>query len=153
MGSCINIVMQVSEVMTRGPETVAPDASLQQAAAAMEALGVGSLPVCDSQRLVGTITDRDIVVRGVAAGLSPVDALVRDCMSDDIAYAFADEEADEVLERMKALQVRRLPILDRDKKLVGIVALGDIATEPRAAALGSVGAAVAEISEPSRPKK
>jgi CBS domain-containing protein len=153
MGSCINIVMQVSEVMTRGPETVAPDAWLQQAAAAMEALGVGSLPVCDSQRLVGTITDRDIVVRGVAAGLSPVDALVRDCMSDDIAYAFADEEAEEVLERMKALQVRRLPILDRDKKLVGIVALGDIATEPRAAALGSVGAAVAEISEPSRPKK
>ncbi len=152
MGSCINIVMQVSEVMTRGPETVAPDASLQQAAAAMEALGVGSLPVCDSQRLVGTITDRDIVVRG-AAGLSPVDALVRDCMSADIAYAFADEEADEVLERMKALQIRRLPILDRDKKLVGIVALGDIATEPRAAALGSVGAAVAEISEPSRPKK
>ena len=153
MGSCINIVMQVSEVMTRSPETVAPDASLQQAAAAMEALGVGSLPVCDSQRLVGTITDRDIVVRGVAAGFSPVDHLVRECMSDDVAYAFEDEEADEVLERMKALQVRRLPILDRDKKLIGIVALGDIATEPRAAALGSVGAAVAEISEPSRPKK
>ena len=99
------------------------------------------------------MTDRDIIVRGVAAGLSPVDALVRDCMSDDIAYAFADEQADEVLERMKALQVRRLPILDRDKKLIGIVALGDIATEPRAAALGSVGAAVAEISEPSRPRK
>jgi len=145
--------MQVSEIMTRGVEIVAPDASLQQAAAAMEALGVGSLPVCDSQRLVGTITDRDIVVRGVAAGLSPVDSMVRDCMSDDIAYAFEDEEADEVLERMKTLQVRRLPILDREKKLVGIVALGDIATEPRAAALGSVGAAVAEISEPSRPKK
>jgi CBS domain-containing protein len=145
--------MQVSEIMTPGVEIVAPDASLQQAAAAMEAMGVGSLPVCDSQRLVGTITDRDIVVRGVAAGLSPVDGLVRDCMSDDIAYAFADEEADEVLERMKVRQIRRLPILDRDKKLVGIVALGDIATEPRAAALGSVGAAVAEISEPSRPKK
>ena len=145
--------MQVSEIMTRGAEIVAPDASLQQAAAAMEALGVGSLPVCDSQRLVGTITDRDIVVRGVAAGLSPVDSLVRDCMSDDVAYAFEDEEADEVLERMKTLQVRRLPVLNRDKKLVGIVALGDIATEPRAAALGSVGAAVAEISEPSRPKK
>jgi CBS domain-containing protein len=145
--------MQVSEIMTRGVEIVAPDASLQQAAAAMEALGVGSLPVCDSQRLVGNITDRDIVVRGVAAGLSPVDSMVRDCMSDDIAYAFEDEEADEVLERMKTLQVRRLPILDREKKLVGIVALGDIATEPRAAALGSVGAAVAEISEPSRPKK
>ena len=145
--------MQICEIMTREVETVAPDASLQQAAAAMEAMGVGSLPVCDSRRLVGTITDRDIVVRGVAAGFSPVDHVVRECMSHDIAYAFEDEEADEVLERMKVRQVRRLPILDRDKKLVGIVALGDIATEPRAAGLGSVGAAMAEISEPSRPKK
>lgn len=145
--------MQISEIMTRGVETVAPDASLQQAAAAMEALGVGSLPVCDGRRLVGAITDRDIVVRGVAAGLSPVDSLVRECMTPDIAYAFDDEEADEVLDRMKTLQVRRLAVLNRDKALVGIVSLGDIATEPRAAALGSVGAAVAEISEPSRPRK
>ena len=145
--------MQISEIMTREVKTVAPDASLQQAAAAMEALGVGSLPVCDGRRLVGAITDRDIVVRGVAAGLSPVDSLVHECMTADIAYAFDDEEADEVLERMKTLQVRRLAVLDRDKTLVGIVSLGDIATEPRAAALGSVGAAVAEISEPSRPKK
>ena len=151
----INIVMQVSEIMTRGVETVAPDASLQHAAAAMEAMGVGSLPVCEgvSKRLVGTITDRDIVVRGVAAGLSPVDALVRDCMSEEISYAFEDEQATEVLDRMKTLQIRRLAVLDRNRKLVGIVALGDIATEPRAAALASVGAAVADISEPSRPKK
>lgn len=139
--------------MTRDVETVAPDASLQQAASAMEAMGVGSLPVCDGRRLVGAITDRDIVVRGVAAGLSPVDGLVADCMTSDVAYAFADEEADEVLERMKVRQIRRLAVLDRDKSLIGIVALGDIATEPRAAALGSVGAAVAEISEPSRPRK
>lgn len=139
--------------MTREVETVPPDASLQQAASAMEALGVGSLPVCDSGRLVGAITDRDIVVRGVAAGLSPVDGLVRDCMTEDIAYAYCDEEAGEVLERMKALQVRRLAILDRNRKLAGIVALGDVATEPRAAALGTIGAAVAEISEPSRPRK
>jgi CBS-domain-containing membrane protein len=74
-------------------------------------------------------------------------------MSEDVAYAYCDEEADEVLERMKTLQVRRLAVLDRDKKLAGIVALGDVATEPRAAGLGSVGAAVAEISEPSRPRK
>jgi CBS domain-containing protein len=116
-------------------------------------LGVGSLPVCDGERLVGAITDRDIVVRGVAAGLSPVDGQVHECMTEDIQYAYCDEEAEEVLERMKTLQIRRLAILDRDKKLAGIVALGDIATEPRAAALGSVGAAVAEISEPSRPRK
>jgi CBS domain-containing protein len=145
--------MQVSEIMTREVETIPPEASLQQAAAAMEALGVGSLPVCDGRRLVGAITDRDIVIRGVAAGMSLIDSLVRDCMTEDIAYAFCDEEADEVLERMKTLQVRRLAILDRDKMLAGIVALGDIATEPRAAALGTVGAAVSEISEPSRPRK
>jgi CBS domain-containing protein len=145
--------MQISEIMTRDVETVAPDSSLQQAAEAMEAMGVGSLPVCQGELLVGAITDRDIVVRGVAAGLSPVDTLVSQCMTPDIAYAFADEETDEVLERMKVLQIRRLAVLDRDKKLVGIVALGDIATEPRATTLGSVGAAVAEISEPSHPRK
>ena len=145
--------MQVSEIMTRAVETIAPDASLQQAAAAMEALGVGSLPVCDGARLVGAITDRDIVIRGVAAGLSPVEAEVRDCMTEDIAYAFCDEEADEVLDRMKVLQIRRLAVLDRDKSLAGIVSLGDIATEPQAAALGTVGSAIAEISEPSRPRK
>jgi CBS domain-containing protein len=145
--------MQVSEIMTRGVETIPPDASLQQAASSMEALGVGSLPVCDGRRLVGAITDRDIVVRGVAAGLNPLDALVRDCMTPDIAYAFEDEDADEVLERMKVLQVRRLSVLDHHKRLVGIVSLGDVATEPRAANLASVGAALEEISEPSRPKK
>src|SRR5258708_36496553 len=139
--------MQVAEIMTREAETIPPDASLQQAAAAMEALGVGSLPVCDGQRLVGAITDRDIVIRGVAAGLSPVEGQVADCMTEDIAYAFCDEEADEVLERMKTLQVRRIAILDRNKTLAGIVSLGDIATEPRAAPLGTVGAAAAAISE------
>ena len=145
--------MQVSEIMTRDVETIPPEASLQQAAATMEALGVGSLPVCDGKRLVGAITDRDIVIRGVAAGLSPIDGLVSECMTADVVFAYCDEEADAVLERMKTLQIRRLAILDRDKMLAGIVALGDIATEPRAAGLGTVGAAVAEISEPSRPLK
>ena len=143
--------MQVSEIMTREVETIAPDASLHAAAEAMEAMGVGSLPACDGKRRVGTITDRDIVVRAVAAGWSPVDALVKDCMTEDVAYGFCDEETEEALERMKALQVRRLVILDCDKNLAGIVALGDIATEPDAAAADRVGDAVAEISEPSRP--
>jgi CBS domain-containing protein len=145
--------MQVCEVMTRQVETIAPDASLQAAAEAMEAMGVGSLPVCQGRRLLGTITDRDIVVRGVATGRSPVEMLVRDCMSEDISWAYEDEDAEEVLQRMKVLQVRRLAVLDREKNLVGIVALGDIATEPRAANLREVGEAVAEISEPSRPHK
>lgn len=137
--------------MTRQVETVAPDASLQQAAMAMEAMGVGS--VCQGRRLVGTLTDRDIVVRGVATGRSPVEMEVRECMTEDISWAFEEEDAEEVLARMKALQVRRLAVLGRDKNLVGIVSLGDIATEPRAADLKEVGAAIAEISEPSRPHK
>ncbi|MGD9885986.1 MAG: CBS domain-containing protein [Reyranella sp.] len=145
--------MQVSDVMTREVETVAPDASLQAAAQTMEAIGIGSLPVCDGRRLVGTITDRDIVVRGVATGRSPVDMQVRDCMTEDIAYAFEEEDAEEVLARMRVLQIRRLAVLDKAKDLVGIVALGDIATEPRAADLREVGEAIAEISEPSRPQK
>ncbi|HTG20344.1 MAG TPA: CBS domain-containing protein [Reyranella sp.] len=145
--------MQVSDVMTRDVETIPPDASLQQAAQAMEAIGVGSLPVCDGRRLIGTLTDRDIVVRGVAAGRSPIEMLVRECMTRDISYAFEDEDAEEVLARMKALQVRRLAVLDKEKNLIGIVSLGDIATEPRAATLREVGEAIAEISEPSRPHK
>ena len=140
--------------MTRDVETIAPDASLQKAAEAMEAMDVGSLPVCAGRRLVGAITDRDIVgARRGDAGRSPVEMLVRDCMTEDISYAFEDEDAEEVLARMKALQIRRLAVLDRTKNLVGIVSLGDIATEPRAANLKEVGEAIAEISEPSRPHK
>ncbi|MBS0540110.1 MAG: CBS domain-containing protein, partial [Proteobacteria bacterium] len=97
--------------MTREVETVAPDASLQAAAAAMEAEGVGSLPVCQGRRLLGAITDRDIVIRGVATGASPVDMTVRECMSEEISYAFEDEDAEAALKRMEALQVRRLAVL------------------------------------------
>ena len=139
--------------MTREVETIAPDASLQRAASAMEQMGVGSLPVCEGRRLVGAITDRDIVVRGVATGASPLDMQVRDCMSEDIAWAYEDEGTEEVLARMKVLQLRRLAVLDRQKNLVGIVALGDIATEPDAATPDEVGEAVSEISDPSRPDR
>ena len=145
--------MQVCEIMTRQVETIAPDDSLQRAALAMEQIGVGSLPVCEGRRLLGAITDRDIVVRGVATGASPVDMQVRDCMSEDVQWAYEDEDTEKVLARMKVLQIRRLAVLDRQKNLVGIVALGDIATEPDAATPEHVGEAVAEISDPSRPDK
>jgi CBS domain-containing protein len=152
-GPGIEYCMQVFEVMTRKVETVPPDASLQQAAAAMEAIGVGSLPVCQGRRLMGAITDRDIVVRGVATGASPLDMLVRDCMSDDISYVFEDEDVEAALRRMEALQIRRLAVLDRSKNLVGILSLGDIAAEPRATDAEHLGEAIAEISQPSLPLK
>ncbi len=145
--------MQVLDIMTREVETMPPGASLQQAAEAMERAGIGSLPVCQDRRLLGAITDRDIVVRGVATGASPVDMLVRDCMSDDIAYVFEDEEVEAALKRMEALQVRRLAVLARQKNLVGIVSLGDIAAEPRATDNEHLGEAIAEISQPSLPLK
>jgi len=143
--------MIIADIMTREVEAVPPDASLQEVAQLMDSRNIGSLPVCNSERLIGVITDRDIVVRAVALGSSPSETTVRECMTVDATYAFEDEDVDAALERMKALQIRRLIILDREKKLVGILALGDIATEPDAAPSATVGAAVAEISEPSRP--
>lgn len=145
--------MLVSEIMTRDVEIIAPDASLQAAAAAMEAADIGSLPVCDNRRLLGAITDRDIVVRGVATGASPIDMTVKDCMSFEIVYAFEDEDAEEALERMKALRIRRLSVVDRDKNLVGILSLADIAVEPRATDARHLGNALTEISDPSLPDK
>ena len=145
--------MKVRDVMSKDVQVARPGDTLQDVAARMSTGDFGFMPVADGDTLIGTITDRDIVVRAVAAGWSPVDALVKDCMTEDVAYAFCDEETEEVLERMKVLQIRRLVILDRDKNLAGIVALGDIATEPDAAAEARVGAAMAEISEPSRPLK
>ena len=143
--------MIIADIMTREVEAVPPDASLQEAAQLMDSRNIGALPVCNSERLIGVVTDRDIVVRAVALGSSPSETTVRECMTVDATYAFEDEDVDAALERMKALQIRRLIILDREKKLVGILALGDIATEPDAAPSATVGAAVAEISEPSRP--
>lgn len=137
--------MQVCEVMTRQVETVAPDASLQQAAMAMEAMGVGSLPVCQGRRLVGTLTDRDIVVRGVASGLGAETGCVSDAMSSEALCCSPEQDIAEALRLMGERQVRRLPVVDADKRLVGIVALGDLALErPQA-----VGPTVSDISEPT----
>ena len=118
--------MQVSEIMTRAVEAIAPDASLQAAAEAMEAMGVGSLPVCDGRRLVGTITDRDIVVKVLAQGKDPASWNVGDLAEGKPVTIGADDEASEILHTMGANQVRRLPVID-GHDLVGIVSLSDVA--------------------------
>ena len=145
--------MQVCEIMTRQPERVGPDDSIQQAALAMDQLNVGILPVCNGQRLVGVITDRDIAVRAASTGGCPVDQLVGDFMTRNAAYAYEDEAAEDALLRMQTLQIRRLMVLDREKNLVGVLALGDIATEPDAVSPARLAGAVGEMSEPSRPRK
>jgi CBS domain-containing protein len=118
--------MQIRELMSRDVATITPGTSLRDAARRMAALNVGALPVSDKERLVGMITDRDIAVRGVAEGKTP-SAKVRDVMTPQIKYCFDDQELDEIAANMADIQVRRLPVVDRDKRLVGILSLGDIA--------------------------
>ena len=118
--------MKVRDAMSPDVQLCTPDDTLKDAAEAMAALGVGLLPVTDNERLVGMISDRDIAVRGVALGRGP-DSRVGDVMTAEVKYCYGDQEIDEIAANMGDIQVRRLPVLDRDKKLIGIIALGDIA--------------------------
>jgi CBS domain-containing protein len=137
--------MRVSELMSTEVQLCTPDDTLRDAAEAMGALGVGLLPVTDTKRLVGMISDRDIAVRGIGMGRGP-EARVGDVMSTEVLYCFADQTLDEVAANMGDLQIRRLPVLDREKQLVGIISLGDIA---RNSADGECGEALSRISQPS----
>jgi CBS domain-containing protein len=119
--------MRVEEVMTRDVAVAHPEHTIQQAARLMNALDVGALPVADDERLLGMITDRDIAIRAVAQGMGPK-ARVSDVMTADVKYCFSDQELTEVSDNMADIQLRRLPVVNRDKRLVGILALGDIAT-------------------------
>jgi CBS domain-containing protein len=118
--------MKVSEAMSRDVRVANPSETIRQAAAMMSEIDAGVLPVGENDRLVGMITDRDIAVRAVAAGKSP-DTPVRDIMSSDVCYCFDDQDIGDVAANMADIKVRRLPVVDRNKRLVGILALGDIA--------------------------
>ena len=119
--------MKIRELMTSEVELVNPEDNLHTAAKMMADLGAGALPVGENDRLVGMITDRDITVRAVAAGRDPEKTAVRDAMSSGIRFCFEDEDSEEVAQKMGHWQVRRLPVLNREKRLVGIVSLGDLA--------------------------
>ena len=118
----------IAEVMTPEVEVLRPEETLRDAARAMADLDVGSLPVCDGRRLIGMITDRDITVRAVAEGKS-ADTAVSEVMSDDVVWCVDTDSVDEVLQQMADAQIRRIPVVDENRQLVGIVALGDIALE------------------------
>lgn len=136
--------MKISNCMTNDVQIANPDQTIREVAQVMAQLDAGSMPVGDNDRLVGMITDRDIAIRGIAMGKGP-DAKVREVMSPDVKYCFDDEEVDEVLHNMGDLQVRRLPVLNRDKRLVGIISLGDLATTGETA---DAGEALSGISKP-----
>lgn len=136
--------MKVSEVMSRKVEIAKPEDSIQRAAQMMGRIDAGILPVAEGDRLVGMITDRDIAVRGVGEGRSPTDTPVNQVMTKEVKYCFEDDEVDDVAANMAELQVRRLPVLNRDKRLTGIVSLGDIARDHEP---GQAGAALHHISQ------
>jgi CBS domain-containing protein len=119
--------MQIREIMTPDVEVIRPDDTLRTAAKMMADYDVGAFPIGENDRLVGMITDRDITVRGVAQGRDPDKTTVREAMSGRVLYCFEDDGVAEVARKMGDWQVRRLPVLNRDKRLVGIVSLGDLA--------------------------
>jgi CBS domain-containing protein len=122
--------MQVKDIMSRDVTCISPDASLEQAAVKMRDLNVGSIPVCgQDDRLHGIITDRDIVVRVVAEGLDCQTVRVEEAMTPKIHYCFEDQDVTEAVQMMEKNQIRRLVVLNRNKRLVGIVALGDLALD------------------------
>jgi CBS domain-containing protein len=120
------MAMKVSETMTRDVRVASPEETVRKAAQMMASLDAGALPVGEKDHLIGMITDRDIVIRGIAKGKGPK-AKIRDVMTEDVKYCFEDQEVEEVTRNMADIQVRRLPVLNRDKRLVGILSLGDIA--------------------------
>lgn len=122
--------MKVSDCMTRDVRVVSPNQTIQEAARLMSEMDAGVLPVGDNDRLVGMITDRDIAVRAVCEGKGP-DTKISEAMTREVKYCFDDEDIEHVARNMGEQQVRRLPVMSRDKRLVGIISLGDIAQSRR----------------------
>ena len=136
--------MRVSEAMTRDVRVANPGQTIRDVAKIMAEIDAGSMPVGENDRLVGMITDRDIAIRAVAQGKGP-DTPVRDVMSKDVKYCFDDEDLEHVAKNMGDIQVRRLPVVNREKRLVGILSLGDVA---RTEGGDTVGDAVVGVSQP-----
>lgn len=143
--------MQVKDIMTPNAECISPDASLADAARKMRDLDVGPLPVCGQDRLVGMITDRDIAVRAIAEGRDPKTTHVSDVMTEKIVYCFEDQDVGDASHLMQENQIRRLVVLSREKRLVGIVSLGDLATE--SGDRQRVGKVLQDVSEPAMPRR
>lgn len=117
----------ISQIMTKDVTVISPNDNVVEAARKMRDRNIGAIPVCDGKRLVGMITDRDITTRAVAEGKSPSDAKVSDIMTNQVLWCFEDQSPGEVLQQMGDQQIRRIPVVNRNKELVGVVSLGDLA--------------------------
>jgi CBS domain-containing protein len=131
-----DLEMLISDVMTRDVDVISPGTTLSEAARKMRDRDVGSLPVAENDRLVGMVTDRDIVVKGIAADRDAGRTTASEVMSPKMLYCFDDQSLEDVLANMGDVQVRRLPVVDREKKLVGIVSIGDLAKQGSATKTG-----------------
>ena len=140
---------RVADVMTRGVRSLAATDSLQKAAQAMDELNVGAIPVCEAGRVVGIVTDRDIALRGVAQGLAVQTALFT-VMSKQVQTCSEDDSLDAATGKMEAGMIRRLPVLDRQGTLVGMLSLGDLATKGD---VSEAGATLSDISQPAKPDR
>jgi CBS domain-containing protein len=140
-----NHMQKVSEVMSTDVQTISPDATIEEAAQEMRDGDFGLLPVGDEEQLLGVITDRDIAIRAVAEGHGP-DTPVREIMSEGVISANEDDSIEEAAQIMSDHQIRRLPIVDTDQRLVGIVSLGDFAVD--SSDIGPAAEALSEISSP-----
>ncbi len=138
--------MKISEVMTRDVQVARPDDTIQSVAQTMAQSDVGAVPVCDGQKLQGMVTDRDITIRAVAQGLGS-DAPIRQVMTGNLEYLYADDDLDHAADKMASSQIRRLPVVDQDQQLVGIISLGDLSREHKEKVVGRT---LEEISEPTR---
>ena len=136
--------MKIRDVMAHDPKITDPDDTLQHAATLMKECDYGFVPVCEDDRLVGVITDRDITVRAIAQGKGP-DAKVREVMTPEVRYCFEHEDTEHVARNMAQIQVRRLPVMNRDKRLVGVVSIGDLARQEP----GTASTALHGIARPS----
>ncbi len=130
---------KIKDIMSRDVEVVHPDDSLQEAAKKMRAHDVGFLPVCDGQRLVGAVTDRDIAIGAVAEGKDPKKMKVKDLASPEVCWCFDDQDVDDAAKMMKDREIRRIMVIERDgKQLVGVVSVGDLATKSSSKTGGAV---------------
>lgn len=138
-------MQQLKDLMSRDVKVISPDMSIGEAAQKMRDGDFGMLPVGEDDRMIGTISDRDIAIRAVAEG-KDAGTSVRDVMSEGVAWAYEEDSVEQAVKLMSERQVRRLPVVNRNKRLVGIVALGDFAVE--ISDLRPAAEALAEISKP-----
>ena len=123
--------MKIKDIETKNPQVIGPDQTICEAARMMKEMDIGMLPVCDGERLIGALTDRDLAIRAVAQGCDPLSTKVTEIMTPDLCCCFEDNDVKEAARLMEEKQIRRLPVIDRDKRLVGIVSLGDLALRSR----------------------